>query len=501
MKRKIVNTLIATSIVTGTLGGNTSLAFAEENNDFEIGHKEVNENLRTSHASIFPVKHSIMGGAAVSSDAFKSFLQAQKQSFGFEYKLTCSINEWVDTVYEEAKIEGVRADIVVAQAIKETGYFRFGGELSYKDNNFAGIGVTGASGAKESFPTARIGIRAQVQHLKAYGSSEPLKQNCVDPRFNLVTRGSAPSLEELAGRWAFPGYNKSQYGSLGDAAKFNATYGQEIYKIVEQAKAYEHDAPVNPEKPEVENPDTDVSKPEMPGLIAKGKVVNISSKLNVRSGAGTNHKVVSSLRNDQSINIYEKANGWYKIDYVVNGTTNYGYVSDKYIKVTENLEKPDTSVPDISTPETSTPENGLKQGKVVNISSRLNVRSGAGTNHSVVTTITNGAKLTINSEKSGWYNVTLENGRKGYVSSKYIKIVSSSSNDENGNIESVRRGKVTGVGTVLNVRSGASMSSKVVTYLRNNQEVEIIGESGTWYKIKSSKSSLAYVSKKYIKLA
>jgi hypothetical protein len=51
----------------------------------------------------------------------------------------------------------------------------------------------------------REGVRAQVQHLKAYASTEPLKQECVDPRFKLVTRGVAPSWEDLNGRWAVPG--------------------------------------------------------------------------------------------------------------------------------------------------------------------------------------------------------------------------------------------------------------------------------------------------------
>ena len=493
MKKKIINTLIATSIVTGTLGVNTNIAIAQDNDDIQRDYQEENKLSKASHRDIFPIKHNIMGEANVSADAFKAFLKAQQDKYGFEYKLTCSMNEWVDTVYEESKIEGVRADIVVAQAIKETGYFKFGGELTYKDNNFAGIGVTGASGASESFPTARIGIRAQVQHLKAYGSTQALTQKCVDPRFNLVSRGSGPSVEELAGRWAYPGYSTSKYSSLEAAAKSNDSYGQQIYKLIDQARVHDGDT----SKPDIDEPDVEISKPDS-SLIAKGKVTGISSRLNVRSGAGTNHSIVSSLRNNQSVNIYGKTNSWYKIDYAINGSTSYGYVSDKYINITENLEKPDTSKP--VEPEKPDTGNGIKEGQVINISSRLNVRSGAGTNYSVITTITNNTKLTINSEKSGWYHVTLANGRSGYVSSKYIKVLSSSGNDSDENIENIKRGKVTGISTILNVRNGASMSSSVITYLRNNETVEIIGESGSWYKIKSSKANSAYVSKKYIKL-
>ena len=60
----------------------------------------------------------------------------------------------------------------------------------------AGIGATGAvHGA--SFKDVRTGIRAQIQHLKAYASTSPLNNACVDPRFNLVTRNTAPYVEWL----------------------------------------------------------------------------------------------------------------------------------------------------------------------------------------------------------------------------------------------------------------------------------------------------------------
>ena len=489
MKNKVLKTLITTSIIASTVGGNIALAVPI---DGEVQHdsNESSKMLR-SHGDNFPVKHSIMGGAAVSKEAFKSYLNSQKNKYGFEYKLTVSMSEWVDTVYEEAAVEGVRADIVIAQAIKETGWFKFGGELSYKDNNFAGIGVTGDSGAKNSFSTAREGIRAQVQHLKAYASTDSLINTCIDPRFNLVTRGSAPSVEELAGRWAYPGYNTSQYGSLKEAAQVNATYGQQIYKLVEEARSFNNGEAV----PEVDE-DIETGKPEAPTMIAKGKVINVSSRLNIRSGAGTGYSVVGNLKAGQNINIYESKNGWHKVDYSVNSSTKFGYVSAKYIKIIENTGAITPVNPEVPKP----PIESIRSGKVVGISSRLNVRSGAGTNYSITTTVKNNTTLKINSEKSGWYNVTLPNGRSGYVSSKYVKVINNSGDSDSSNHNSVvvKRGKVSGISTVLNVRSGASIQSKVVTYLRNNETVEILGESNGWYEIKSSKSNSAYVSKKYI---
>ncbi len=103
---------------------------------------------------------------------------------------------------EEASVEGVNYDIAFCQMCVETGFLRFGGDVRPEQNNFSGLGAIGAGAAGASFPSARIGIRAQVQHLKAYASTEPLIQELVDPRFRFVTRGVAPLVTQLSGRWA-----------------------------------------------------------------------------------------------------------------------------------------------------------------------------------------------------------------------------------------------------------------------------------------------------------
>ena len=78
-------------------------------------------------------------------------------------------------------------------------------------NNFAGIGATDTNPNPAQFPDARTGVRAQIQHLRAYADPTatsctvpPLRQPCVDPRFNLVTpKGRAPTWNEFGnGNWA-----------------------------------------------------------------------------------------------------------------------------------------------------------------------------------------------------------------------------------------------------------------------------------------------------------
>ena len=107
---------------------------------------------------------------------------------------------------EEANAEGVRAEVVFAQAMHETGWLQFGGDVSADQCNFAGIGATGGVPGN-SFNTygsnsVRMGLRAQVQHLKAYASTASLNNACVDPRFNYVQRGCATTVEALGGKWA-----------------------------------------------------------------------------------------------------------------------------------------------------------------------------------------------------------------------------------------------------------------------------------------------------------
>ena len=108
------------------------------------------------------------------------------------------IQTFCQIYYEEATREGIRPEVAFAQCMKETGFLRFGGDVKIEQFNFAGIGATGNGNPGNSFPDVRTGVRAHIQHLKAYASTDPLTQECVDPRFNYVTRGVAPYVEWLA---------------------------------------------------------------------------------------------------------------------------------------------------------------------------------------------------------------------------------------------------------------------------------------------------------------
>ena len=140
--------------------------------------------------------------------------------------LNCTVRQIVQLYYEEADREGIRPDVAICQALKETGFFGYGGDVDPKQNNFCGLGATGNHEPGHSFETPQLGVRAHIQHLLAYTSTRPPKLAIVDPRYTLVRDfrkdvfGKATHWTDLNGVWAVPG-------------KY---YGQDILKLWQQAQ-------------------------------------------------------------------------------------------------------------------------------------------------------------------------------------------------------------------------------------------------------------------------
>ena len=144
-----------------------------------------------------------------------------------------SIEKFANIYYEEATAEGVDPAVAWCQSMKETGWLRFGGQVKIEQFNFAGLGATdnGASGAdfsKYGENGVRMGVRAQIQHLKAYAVSglteKDLKYACVDPRFSLVNKGSAKYVEWLG----------THENPIGAGWATGVDYGPDIIKLMNQ---------------------------------------------------------------------------------------------------------------------------------------------------------------------------------------------------------------------------------------------------------------------------
>lgn len=153
----------------------------------------------------------VMGRASIDAARLAAWFRTRQPQPGGTYSASVPVETLAQLYIEEGAAEGVKGDVAFMQAIVETGWFRFGGSVPAWKNNFAGIGATDTNPAPATFPDARTGVRAQIQHLRAYGDPSatscavpPLHRPCVDPRFNLVTpKGKAPTWNQMGnGNWA-----------------------------------------------------------------------------------------------------------------------------------------------------------------------------------------------------------------------------------------------------------------------------------------------------------
>lgn len=152
----------------------------------------------------------IMGGAVATQEQCVRYLLKHNPN----PKLNVSPQELVSYYYEEGNRTGIRPDIAFAQALKETGYFRYGGTVIPAQNNYCGLGTTSATVQGAYFATPRLGVKAHIQHLLAYASVEPPQDSIVDPRYDLVRQSYGTNTltqwKDLNGRWAVPGVGYGQ---------------------------------------------------------------------------------------------------------------------------------------------------------------------------------------------------------------------------------------------------------------------------------------------------
>ena len=150
------------------------------------------------HASVKGT--SIMGTSSTSVEQMVKYYNAHAAYPAFYAGTDAPTIEAFCQIYmEECAAEGVKAEVAFCQAMNETGFLKFGGQVSITQYNFAGMGATDDGAAGASFPNVRTGVRAQVQHLKGYASTDALNNACVDPRFAYLSksRGCAPIVEWL----------------------------------------------------------------------------------------------------------------------------------------------------------------------------------------------------------------------------------------------------------------------------------------------------------------
>lgn len=153
----------------------------------------------------------IMGSGSIPRDRMVVFFMAGNPSAD-----RAKVERMAGFYIDEGRIEGVNPDVAFVQMCLETGFLRFGGLVTEDMNNFCGLGSIGPGQPGNRFPDERTGVRAHVQHLKAYASADPLAGTPTDPRYKYVNpKGKAPTVYGLSGTWAAdPGYGKKLYALL-----------------------------------------------------------------------------------------------------------------------------------------------------------------------------------------------------------------------------------------------------------------------------------------------
>lgn len=178
-----------------------------------------------------PSTVAIMGPSRLDARQLVAWFNGRQPRPAGVYVATVPVETLSSYFLEEGAMEGVTGDVAFIQSIVETAWFRFSGSVPASYNNFAGIGATDTNPNPAVFPDARTGVRAQIQHLRAYAdptatscTMPPLHNPCVDPRFDLVVpKGKAPAWNQMGnGNWATAStYANSILTLFGEALAYN----------------------------------------------------------------------------------------------------------------------------------------------------------------------------------------------------------------------------------------------------------------------------------------
>ena len=180
-------------------GSDVDEKLLSENKKEDILAKEETE-VQETQALISSGQYPVMGSSDITVQDMVDFFNDSGEEYPSEVLSeggADSIETFCQMYVEEAEEEGVRPEVAFAQTMKETGFLQYGGDAHIEQFNFAGLGTTGNGVPGNSYPDVRTGIRAQIQHLKAYATDEALNGECVDDRYIYVKKGSAPYVQWL----------------------------------------------------------------------------------------------------------------------------------------------------------------------------------------------------------------------------------------------------------------------------------------------------------------
>jgi N-acetylmuramoyl-L-alanine amidase len=207
----------STVLSTGSATSETSGSFTPEKTGTYTLYVDVvgpNGKTETKSATIEVVEPTpILGEPQVTKaqlvSDLKAGLKARNATFPSDVYTAygaSTVEEFIDKLWAAAVAEGVRPEVVYAQAMVETGYLQFGGDVKIEQCNFCGLGATGPGNPGADFSSygsdaVYTGFIAQAQHLRIYAGKDALTK-IRDPRYGTWLRGRSYTVEGLSGTWA-----------------------------------------------------------------------------------------------------------------------------------------------------------------------------------------------------------------------------------------------------------------------------------------------------------
>ncbi len=187
-------------------------------------------------------------------------------------------------------------------------------------------------------------------------------------------------------------------------------------------------------------------------VVLKGTATD---NVNLRQGPGTSYAILATVPRGTTLTILDNSNtGWVKVTY--NGKT--GYCSRQYMEVTSSESPADPEDPE-----------QILGAKVT--ADSLRVRSGPGTNYSILTSVTNGTMLTVlDTSTPGWVKVQIAGGKIGYVSAEYVEFVYAG-DDLTGTLSLSQSTGSIPLGKTLYIKANTSSS---VIWTSSNSSVAVV---------------------------
>lgn len=213
------------------------------------------------------------------------------------------------------------------------------------------------------------------------------------------------------------------------------------------------------------------------GLLSEASSIGEASitegTVNLRRGPSTSHQVLCNLKRGDKLTVLAVSGSWYQV------RTSFdieGYIYKAYCTANGNLQDPPASA---------------VAATVVNVNTAVNLRKGAGTNTALLGTVAKNAQVWVLGSTGDWYQIRTANGVEGYISKQYLRVTEATASET---------ATVVNVNTAVNMRKGAGTDTAVIAQLKKGSIVNVLGASGSWYKVSTMDGKEGYVSKSYLKL-